>query len=185
MGRVSSLTSRRFQMEVTLCFSPQESRFMQGPVTLCDRRGHRHQVRSWCWSTFRVLRSSPRVLQQQVFARLGARIAEGSAGDLAGCAALCWRSQLGRLDDAVVRAPTRCSLDDVAGKDDKSLRYGERGWRWAQTANDSSSFCSPTCSGAQLPKGMRGESDALSGNQAFQAFYLRACLGNKQDCRFS
>jgi len=151
---------------------------MQGPVTLCDREGHRHQVRSWRWSTFRVLRGSPAVLQQQVFAKLGERIAEGSAGDLPGCAALRWRSQLGRLDDAVVVDSTRCSLDDVAGKADKSLRYDERGWRWAQTANDSSSFCSPTCSGAQVQEGMRGESDALSRNQAFQAYYLR-CMSRQ------
>jgi hypothetical protein len=137
---------------------------------------HRDQVRSWCWPTFRVLRGSHGGFQQQVFAKLGERIAEGGAGDLPGSAALRWRSQLGRLDDAVVKDSTRCSLDDVAGKADKSLRYGERGWRWAQTANDSSSFRSPTC-GAQLPEGMRGEHDALSPNQAFKAYYLCCTSG--------
>ena len=57
----------------------------------------------------------------------------------------------------MVRASTQRSLDDVAGKADKSLRYGERGWRWAQTAMTALAFVLQLAVEQNCQKGCAGK----------------------------
>lgn len=145
----------------------------------CARQEPRPGVRSWCCRGLREFRGT---CSRQVF-ELGTRVSEGLAEDLPAYVDVRWRSQLGRLDDALMRLlMLLLSVEPMwQGVADKSQIRCEAG---------NGPRLQMTCLASLFLRlavehllCLRGGKRCAGVDQAFQAYYFRSASRRHSSCR--